>query len=49
MNIDFVNLFPLFVNDKGDLKEELTSDGLHINGKGYLIWKSVIEKKGLLK
>lgn len=49
MNLDFVNLFPSFVNADGDLNEELTSDGLHINGKGYLIWKNIIEQMNLIK
>lgn len=42
---EFVNLFPLYLDGAGNLKDELTSDGLHINGKGYLIWKEKIEQK----
>lgn len=49
LNLEFVNLFPSFVNANGDLNEELTSDGLHINGKGYLIWKNIIEQMNLIK
>jgi lysophospholipase L1-like esterase len=46
--LPFLNLFPEFVNRKGELNEELTSDGLHINGKGYLIWKKMIYENKLL-
>jgi lysophospholipase L1-like esterase len=42
--ITFIDLFPFFKNENNKLKEELTLDGLHPNGKGYLVWKSVIEK-----
>ena len=42
--ITFIDLFPFFTNEKNKLKEEFTFDGLHPNGKGYLVWKSAIEK-----
>jgi lysophospholipase L1-like esterase len=42
--IKFIDLFPLFANEQNMLKEEFTFDGLHPNGKGYLVWKSAIEK-----
>lgn len=48
-NLEYVNLFPAFVNANGDLNEELTSDGLHINGKGYVIWKNIIDNMNLMK
>jgi lysophospholipase L1-like esterase len=32
-------------DEKGELKQELTADGLHINADGYKIWKAEIEKK----
>lgn len=42
--VNFIDLFPLFANEKNKLKKEYTIDGLHPNGKGYLVWKSAIEK-----
>ncbi len=42
--IAYIDLFPLFSNDDDTLKEEYTLDGLHPNGKGYLVWKSAIER-----
>jgi lysophospholipase L1-like esterase len=44
--ITFINLYPLFT-EKGTnvLRKELTSDGLHLNDKGYQIWVDAIKKK----
>ena len=42
--IQYIDLFNLFGNDSDKLKEEYTIDGLHPNGKGYLVWKSAIER-----
>jgi lysophospholipase L1-like esterase len=42
--IKYIDLFHLFGNDSDQLKREYTIDGLHPNGKGYLMWKSAIEK-----
>jgi len=43
-NLVYIDLFSFFVNEQGKLKEECTFDGLHLNGQGYLLWKSTIEK-----
>ena len=42
---DYIDLHSLLADDKGELKQELTTDGLHINADGYKIWKAEIEKK----
>jgi len=39
----FINLYDSFATSEGYLKSELTNDGLHLTGKGYLLWKSLIE------
>lgn len=41
---DYVDLHSLLKDDKGELKQELTADGLHINAEGYKIWKAEIER-----
>ena len=41
-NSTYIHLFDLFKAQDGKLKTELTYDGLHINGDGYLIWKDAI-------
>ncbi len=44
--IDFIDLFPLFT-EKGThtLRKELTTDGLHLNEKGYKIWAKELKKQ----
>ena len=41
--VTWINLYPLFVDDQGRLRAELTNDGLHLMGKGYLIWRDAIK------
>jgi lysophospholipase L1-like esterase len=41
---DYVDLHSLMTDDKGELKQELTADGLHINAEGYKIWKLQIDR-----
>jgi lysophospholipase L1-like esterase len=43
-DLTYVDLYPLFMANGDQLNENLTLDGLHLNGKGYWIWKSAIEK-----
>jgi len=40
--VTWINLYPLFVDDQGRLRAELTNDGLHLMGEGYLIWRDAI-------
>lgn len=42
--VTWINLYPLFVDENGKLKKELTNDGLHLLGPGYLIWRDAIIK-----
>ncbi|MDO4510548.1 MAG: GDSL-type esterase/lipase family protein [Bacteroidales bacterium] len=42
LGVTFINLYPLFVDDKGNLKAEYTNDGLHLMGKAYLIWRDAL-------
>ena len=43
-NVRYVNLFDSFIDENGNMKDELTIDGLHLSGNGYLLWKSLIEE-----
>jgi peptidoglycan/xylan/chitin deacetylase (PgdA/CDA1 family)/lysophospholipase L1-like esterase len=48
---DFLELWSCFINNKGLLKSELFSDGLHLNKAGYCQWGEVLNdaiKKQLL-
>lgn len=39
---DFLNLYPLFVNGDGYLRADLTTDGLHLNQDGYMVWRTAL-------
>lgn len=40
----WIDLYPLFADKDGKLRPELTNDGLHLMGSGYLIWRDAIKK-----
>jgi lysophospholipase L1-like esterase len=42
-SIEFINLNPLLTQN-GLLKDELTTDGVHLNALGYALWAPEIEK-----
>lgn len=42
--IPFINIFESLVDEQGRLDKKYSEDGLHINGEGYSVWKSIIEK-----
>lgn len=39
----YLNLFPLFTDAQGFLRSELSTDGLHLNDKGYQVWSAAIQ------
>lgn len=42
--VKYIDLYPLFVVENNKLNPEYTVSGLHVNGKGYLVWKKAIEQ-----
>lgn len=40
----YIDLFSYLADSKNQLDIKYTSDGLHLNGQGYLIWAKAIEK-----
>jgi lysophospholipase L1-like esterase len=46
--LTFLNLHDAFLDENGKLNKQYTNDGLHINGYGYMLWKKIIQEKGLL-
>jgi lysophospholipase L1-like esterase len=38
----YLDLYPIFVTGEGTLRPDLTTDGLHLNRQGYLVWRSAI-------
>lgn len=41
-NAVYLDLYPLFADDEGNLKMELSTDGLHLNPQGYLVWRNAL-------
>lgn len=41
-NVIFLDLYPLFADADGNLKTELSTDGLHLNPQGYLVWRNAL-------
>jgi lysophospholipase L1-like esterase len=41
--VSYLDLQPLFVDNEGYLKSDLTTDGLHLSSQGYLVWRSAIQ------
>jgi lysophospholipase L1-like esterase len=39
---EFLDLYPLFVNGEGYLRADLTTDGLHLNEDGYMVWRTAL-------
>lgn len=41
-DVYYLNLYPLFADGDGALRPDLTTDGLHLNERGYLVWRTAI-------
>ncbi|MBE9011236.1 lysophospholipase [Pseudanabaenaceae cyanobacterium LEGE 13415] len=41
--VEFLDLQPLFSDNEGFLRSELTTDGLHLSTQGYLVWRSAMQ------
>ena len=49
INCVYVDLYSSFLDAENRLSNQYTNDGLHINGLGYMKWKDILIKKGLMK
>jgi lysophospholipase L1-like esterase len=41
--VKYLDLYPLFANKQGTLSPKLSTDGLHLNSQGYLVWSSALQ------
>jgi lysophospholipase L1-like esterase len=41
-NVLYLDLYPLFTDASGNLRQDLSTDGLHLNDQGYLVWRSAL-------
>jgi lysophospholipase L1-like esterase len=39
---EYLDLYPLFVTGDGFLRPDLTTDGLHLNERGYMVWRTAL-------
>jgi lysophospholipase L1-like esterase len=44
LKVNYLDLYPLFVDETGQLISGLTEDGLHLNNNAYLIWAGFLRK-----
>ncbi|MEM9539752.1 MAG: GDSL-type esterase/lipase family protein [Cyanobacteria bacterium P01_E01_bin.42] len=42
-NAFFLDLYPLFADERGNLRMELSTDGLHLNAEGYQVWSTALK------
>lgn len=40
--VTWINLHPHFCDEQGNLRADLTNDGLHLLAPGYIIWRDII-------
>lgn len=40
--ITYINIHDAFCDEDGNLRADLTNDGLHILGPGYIIWREIL-------
>ena len=43
-NLTYIDLHSVFSIKENKLNPDFTNDGLHLTGKGYLKWKSIVER-----
>jgi lysophospholipase L1-like esterase len=41
--VNFLNIFPEFLDENGKLSKKYTNDGLHLLGEGYMHWASILK------
>ncbi|MBD2446392.1 G-D-S-L family lipolytic protein [Nostoc sp. FACHB-152] len=41
--VKYLDLYPLFANQQGNLRPELSTDGLHLSPAGYLVWRTALQ------
>ncbi|NJP11487.1 MAG: G-D-S-L family lipolytic protein [Leptolyngbyaceae cyanobacterium RU_5_1] len=47
--VDYLDLHTLFTDKEGDLRDDLSTDGLHLSQQGYTVWRSQLERFNSLR
>ncbi|MBE9118390.1 lysophospholipase [Lusitaniella coriacea LEGE 07157] len=42
-DILFLDLYPLFADERGNLRTEFSTDGLHLSQQGYILWQTALQ------
>ena len=42
-HLTYIDLNAQFKNNEGSLRQEFSIDGIHLNGEGYLFFKSILQ------
>lgn len=42
--VTYIDLFSLFADEEGKMNINYSNDGLHLTGKGYLVWRDAIKR-----
>ncbi|MBL1178751.1 SGNH/GDSL hydrolase family protein [Pantanalinema sp. GBBB05] len=42
--VEYLDLHSFFTDIRGDLRDDLSTDGLHLSPKGYQVWRSQLQK-----
>ncbi len=42
-NYQYIDLYSHFINEQGELDNRYTYDGVHLNGKGYGLWRDLVK------
>lgn len=41
--VQYIDLHNLLIDNQGDIRGEYSTDGLHLNDKGYLVWSTALQ------
>lgn len=47
--VKYLDLYSLFADQQGNMRLELTTDGLHLSSQGYLVWGSALQLYSQIK
>lgn len=48
-DVFYLDINPLFTDNEGYLKDDLTFDGVHLYADGYIIWKNFLMEHGVVR
>lgn len=41
--VSYIDLYSLFATEEGKMNPDYSNDGLHLTGKGYLVWRDAVK------